>query len=93
MNVCAQLLSHVRLFETPWTVAHQAPLSLGFSRQEYLSGLPFPPPGNLPDIGIEPMFPAWAGGLFTTESPGKPPPSPIGLVMALIFLVVEKLFC
>ena len=64
-----------------------------FSRQEYWSGLPFLPPGDLPDIGIEPMFPAWAGGFFTTESPGKPPPFPIGLIMALVFLVVKKLFC
>ena len=51
-------LSHVRLFVTPWTVAHQAPLSMGFSRQEYWSGLPFPSPGDLPDPGIEPRSPA-----------------------------------
>ena len=58
--------------ETPWTVAHQAPLSMGFSRQEYWSGLPFPPPGNLPDPGNEPIspeFPALAGRFFTTEPP------------------------
>ena len=48
--------SHVQLFATPWTVAHQAPLSMVFSRQEYWSGLPFPPPGDLPDSGIEPAF-------------------------------------
>ena len=63
---------------TPWTVAHQAPLSMGFSREEYWSGLPFPPPGDLPDPGIEPMSPvspALAGGCFTTEPPGKPHPS------------------
>ena len=47
-------LSRVRLFTTPWTAAHQAPLSMGFSRQEYWSGLPFPSPGDLPDPGIEP---------------------------------------
>ena len=47
----------VRLFEIAWTVAHQAPLSMGFSRQEYWSGLPCPPPGDLPDPGIEPRFP------------------------------------
>ena len=46
--------SHVQLFATPWTIAHQAPLSMVFSKQEYWSGLPFPPPGNLPDPGIEP---------------------------------------
>ena len=51
-------LSRVQLFVTPWTVAHEAPLSMGFSRQEYWSGLPFPPPGDLPDPGIEPVFPA-----------------------------------
>ena len=48
----------VRLFVTPWTAAHQAPLSMGFSRQEYWSGLPFPSPGDLPDPGIEPRSPA-----------------------------------
>ena len=57
---------------TPWTVAHQASLSMGFSRQEYQSGLPFPSPRDLPDPGIEPSSPALAGGFFTTESPGKP---------------------
>ena len=49
---CVQLLSHVLLFVAPWTVAHQAPLSVGFSRQECWSGLPFPPLGDLPDPGI-----------------------------------------
>ena len=60
--------------ETPWNVAHQAPLSMGFFRQEYWSGLPFPPPGDLPDPGIEPMSPmspASAREFFTTEPPGK----------------------
>ena len=52
--VCSSCFSHVQFFVTPWTVAHQAPLSVGFSRQEYWSGLPFPPPGDLPDSGIEP---------------------------------------
>ena len=51
-------LSRVRLFATLWTVAHQASLSMGFSRQEYWSGLPFPSPGDLPDPGIEPRSPA-----------------------------------
>ena len=51
-------LSHVRLFVTPWTVGHQAPPSMGFSRQENWSGLPFPSPGDLPDPGIEPGSPA-----------------------------------
>ena len=50
----AKSLSHVQLFATPWTVVCQAPLSMGFSRQEYWSGLPYPPPGDLPNPGIEP---------------------------------------
>ena len=71
-RVSAWVLSHfssVQLFVTLRTVAHQAPLSMGFSRQEYWSGLPCPPPGDLPDPGIEPvslMSPALAGGFFTT---------------------------
>ena len=63
------------LFVTPGTVAHKAPLSMEFSRQECRSGLPFPSPGNLPALGIEPMSPvspALAGGFFTTEPPRKP---------------------
>ena len=59
-------------FATPWTAARQAPLSVGFSRQEYWSGLPFPSPGDLPNPGIKPMSPALAGGFFTIEPPGKP---------------------
>ena len=69
------LLSHVQLFATSLTVVHQASLSVGFPRQEYWSGLPFSPPGNFCDPGIEPTspaFPASAGGFFTTEPPGKP---------------------
>ena len=59
--------------ETPWTVVCQAPLSMGFSRQEYWSGFPFPSPRDLSDPGIKPTSPALAGGFFTTEPPGKPP--------------------
>ena len=59
-------------FVTPWTVAGQAPLSLGFPRQEYWNGLPFPSPGDLPDPGIEPTSPVLAGGLFTTEPAENP---------------------
>ena len=66
------VLSYVQLFATPWTVACQAPLSLGFSRQGYWSRLPFPSPRDLPNPGIEPSSPALAGGFFTTELPGKP---------------------
>ena len=64
-------LSRVRLFATLWTVAYQAPLSTGFSRQEYWSGLPFPSPGGLPDPGIEPGSPALEADPFTSEPPGK----------------------
>ena len=67
--------SHVQLFATLWTVAVQAPLSAGFSRLEYWSGLPSPSPGELPDPGIEPtspLFPAWTSRFLTTEPPGKP---------------------
>ena len=66
------MLSHVQLFETPWTVAYQAPLSLGFPRQEYWSGLPFPPTGDLPDPGIEPGSPALQADSLPSEPPGKP---------------------
>ena len=65
------MLSCVQLFATPWTVAHQDPLSVGFSRQEYWSGFPFPPPGALPNPGIEPASltsPALASGFFTTRA-------------------------
>ena len=78
----AYLLSHfsrVHLFATPWTIAHQAPLSMEFSRQEYWSGLPFPSPGILPDLGIEPaslMSPVLAGGFFTTSATWEAPNPP-----------------
>ena len=73
------LVSHTRLWfgglvaklrptlVTPWTVARQAPLSMGFSRQEYWSGLPFPPPGDLPNPGVEPRSPAWQADSLPTE--------------------------
>ena len=56
---------------TPWTVAHKAPLSMGFSRQEYWSGVPFPSPGDLPDPGFEPRSPASQADLLPSEPPGK----------------------
>ena len=65
-------LSRVRLFATPWTVAYQAPPSMGFSRQEYWSGLPFPSPGDLPNPGIEPGSPTFQADALTSEPPGKP---------------------
>ena len=69
------MLNCVRLFATPWTVAHQAPLSMEFSKQEYWSSLPFPTPGDLPDPGNEATFlpsPALAGRFFPTRPLGKP---------------------
>ena len=73
VRACVHSLSHVQLFVTLWTVASQAPLSLGFSQQEYWSGLPFP--RDLHDPGIEPTSPAspaLAGRFSTIEPPGKP---------------------
>ena len=69
--VHAKLPSCDRLIATPWTVAHQAPLYMGFSRQEFWSRLPFPSPGELSDPGIEPTSPALAGRFFTLTPPGK----------------------
>ena len=71
MKMKVKSLSHVRLFATPWTVAHQAPRSMGFSRQESWSALPSPPPGDLPYPRIKPAplaSPALAGGVFTTSA-------------------------
>ena len=68
--MCVCIFSRVWLFLTPWTVAHQAPLSMGFPRREYWSGLTFPPPGDLPNSRMEPESPALADGF--TESLGKP---------------------
>ena len=66
-----KLLSYIRLFLTPWTVAYQAPPSMGFSRQEYWSGLPFPSPGDLPNPGIEPGSPAFRANALLSELPGR----------------------
>ena len=66
-----KLLSLVQLFATPWTVVCQAPLSVGFPRQEYWSGLPFLSPRDLPDPGIEPWYPSLQSGCLTSEPPGK----------------------
>ena len=65
------LLSRVRFLATPWTVAHQAPPSMEFYRQEYWSGLPFPSPGYLPDLGIEPWSPALQADAFPSGPPGN----------------------
>ena len=69
-----KLFSRDQLFTIPWTVAYHTPLSMGFSRQKYWNGLPFPPPEDLPKPRIEPMSldsPALADRFFTTEPPGK----------------------
>ena len=71
MQACKGHFSHVQLFVTLWTVACQVPLSMGFSRQEYCSGLPCLPPEDLPDLGTEPaslISPAQAGGFFITSA-------------------------
>ena len=73
--MCTQSFSHVQFFVTLWTVACQAPLSMGFSRQEYWSGVPYPPPWALSNPGIEPMssvYLPWICEFFITETPGKP---------------------
>ena len=74
LSACVQArsISHVQLFVTSQTVARQTPLSIGFSRQEYGSGLPFPTPRDLPGPGVEPMSSALAGRFFTTVPHGKP---------------------
>ena len=80
--MCPTLLSS-------WTVTHQAPLSMGFPRQEYWSGLPFPPAGDLPDPGraaVSPVSLALAGGFFTTEQPRKPV---VPLFLSRFFLICE----
>ena len=90
LKVKVKSLSRVQLFATPWTVALQAPLSMGFFRQEYWSGLPFPSPGDIPDPGIEPRFLALRADALTSEPPGKP------WCLALTKLINEKVlkqFC
>ena len=62
----------VLLFATPWTATYQATLTMGFPRQEYWSGLPFPSPGDLPDAGIEPRSPTLQADALPSEPPGKP---------------------
>ena len=83
VRVCS-VFSCNRLFATPWTVAHQDPLTMGFPRQEYQSGLPFPPPGDFPDSGIEPAYaesPALAGRFFTMHHLGIPKTYQLSIVI------------
>ena len=70
--VCVKSLSRVRFFATPWTVARHAPLSMGFSKQEYWSGLPFPSPGDLPNPGIKSGSSALQADALSSEPPRKP---------------------
>ena len=71
LKVKVKSLGGVRFFATPWTVAYQAPPSMGFSRQECWSGLPFPSPGDLPDLGIKPRSPTLQADALLSEPPGK----------------------
>ena len=79
LKVKVKLLSHVQLFATPWTIAYQTSLTMGFSRQEYWSGLPFPSPGDLPDPGIKPRFPTFQADTLPSKPPEKPslPPNEV----------------
>ena len=83
-KVKVKSLSRVRLFATPGTVAYQAPPSMGFSRQEYWSGLPFPSPADLPNPGIEPRSPALQTDLLTSEPAGKPNPMGCSLLVSSV---------
>ena len=87
--VCVCVLSHVRLFETLWTVSHQAPLSMGFSRQEYWSGLPFPSPGDLLLPVIEPK----SHGLQLDSLPLVPPGKPCVCIYAHKYVCVCVCVC
>ena len=84
-------LSHVRLFATPWTVAYQALPSMGFSRQEYWSVLPFPSPGDLPNPGIEPGSPALQADALPSEPPGKPESQPGASINPLVDMLHSPL--
>ena len=86
VKVKVKSLNRVRLFATLWTVAHQAPLSMGFSRQEYWSGLPFPSPGDLPDPGIEPRFPALQADPLPSE------PSKDGCYNEIYMVIIKVSF-
>ena len=81
-------------FVTPWTIAQQAPLSMGFSRQEYWSGLPFPSPGDLPNSGLKPRSPALQADSLPAEPQGKPINKHISIQINLCFVyIVINSFC
>ena len=79
----AQSLSRVQLFATPWTVTLQVPLSMGFSRQEYWSGLPFPSPGDFPSPEIKPRYSTLQADPLRSEPPGKPKNTEVGSLSLL----------
>ena len=83
LPLCLGMLSCVQLFVTPWTVARQAPLSMGFSRPEYWSGLPFPPPRDLPDPGIKPRSPTLQADSLLAKPQGKPKNTGVGSLSLL----------
>ena len=88
---CRQIFYHLKqLFVTPWTIALWAPLSVGFSRQEYWSGLPFPSPGDLPDPGIEPRSSTLGAEALTSEPPGKPIIHISGISKVFVFLCLTS---
>ena len=94
------IFCRIRLFVTPWTVAHQAPLSMGLCRQECWSGLPCPPPGEIPNPGTKPrslLSPELGGGFFTTTPPGKPhsttyPLITVGITFFLKLAMIQQLY-
>ena len=91
MGMCCVVLSrfsHVQLFATVWSIAFEAPPSIGFSRQEYWSGLPFPSPGDIPNPGIEPGSPALAGRFFTTNATWE-----VTATLSLVFTLYMFLSC
>ena len=88
---CAWSFSHIQLFATPWTVARQAPPSMGFSRQEEWSGLPCPPPEDLPNPGIESRSPTLQADPLPSEPPGKPKFYVMSIINILIFKTLNSL--
>ena len=89
VKVKVKSLSSVQLFETPWTISYQAPLSMEFSRQEYWSGLPFPSPGDLPNTGTEPGSPVLQADTLPSEPPGKPTIAPISHASKVMLKILQ----
>ena len=89
VKVKVKSLSSVQLFETPWTISYQAPLSMEFSRQEYWSGLPFPSPGDLPNTGTEPGSPVLQADTLPSEPPGTPTIAPISHASKVMLKILQ----